>query len=150
MKFSPPVEEVKALTARGEYKVIAFDNLRQKIILIANMPLDAVQTNYNKATRELQQMADLLRHGTKKQEPPGKLLGEFTPLFDRAAYCAMVERARHHMQCLLTVAPAPVIPFGGFALLIGVRLRLAIYRGYGYNFLFFLIKISTLFYQAVI
>lgn len=28
------------------------------------MPLDAVQTNYNKATRELQQMADLLRHGT--------------------------------------------------------------------------------------
>ena len=78
-------------------KVIAFDNLRQKIILIANMPLDAVQTNYNKATRELQQMADLLRYGTKKQEPPGKLLGEFTPLFDRAAYCAMVERARHHI-----------------------------------------------------
>ena len=78
-------------------KVNAFDNLRQKIILIANMPLDAVQTNYNKATRELQQMADLLRHGTKKQEPPGKLLGEFTPLFDRAAYCAMVERARHHI-----------------------------------------------------
>lgn len=26
MKFSPPVEEVKALTARGEYKVISFDN----------------------------------------------------------------------------------------------------------------------------
>lgn len=26
MKFSPPVEEVKVLTARGEYKVIAFDN----------------------------------------------------------------------------------------------------------------------------
>lgn len=50
----------------------------------------------------------------------------------------------------ITVAPAPVIPFGDFALLIGVRLRLAIYRGYGYNFLFFLIKISTLFYQAVI
>lgn len=40
---------------------------------------------------------DLLRRGTKKQEPPGKLLGEFTPLFDRAAYCAMVERARHHI-----------------------------------------------------
>lgn len=39
---------------------------------------------------------------------------------------------------------------GGEALLTGVRLCLAIYRGYGYNFLFFLIKISTLFYQAVI
>ena len=39
-------------------------------------------------------------------------------------------------------------PLRGGALLTGVRL--AIYRGYGYNFLFFLIKISTLFYQAVI
>ena len=55
-----------------------------------------------------------------------------------------------HMQCLLTVASAPVIPFGGFALLTRVRLRLAMYRRYEYNFLFFLIKISTLFYQAVI
>lgn len=55
-----------------------------------------------------------------------------------------------HMQCLLTVASAPVIPFGGFALLTRVRLRLAMYRRYGYNFLFFLIKINTLFYQAVI
>jgi len=41
-------------------------------------------------------------------------------------------------------------PLRGGALLTRVRLRLAIYRGYGYNFLFFLIKISTLFYQAVI
>lgn len=44
---------------------------------------------------------------------------------------------------------APVIPFGG-ALLTGARLRLAMYRRYGYSTLFFLIKISTLFYQAVI
>ena len=78
-------------------KVIAFDNLRQKIILIANMPLDEVQTNYNKATLELKRMADLLRHGEKRREAPGHLLGEVTPLFDKAAYCAMVERARRHI-----------------------------------------------------
>ena len=41
-----------------------------------------------------------------------------------------------HMQCLLTVASAPVIPFGGFALLTRVRLRLAMYRGYGYGWEF--------------
>ena len=57
-------------------KVIAFDNLRQKIILIANMPLDEVQTNYNKATLELKRMADLLRHGEKRREAPGHLLGK--------------------------------------------------------------------------
>ena len=78
-------------------KVIAFDNLRQKIILIANMPLDDVQTNYNKAVLELNHMADLLRHGEKKIESPGHLLGEVTPLFDKTAYCAMVEKARRHI-----------------------------------------------------
>lgn len=78
-------------------KVIAFDNQRQKIILIANMPLDDVQTNYNKAVLELNHMADLLRHGEKKIESPGHLLGEVTPLFDKTAYCAMVEKARRHI-----------------------------------------------------
>lgn len=37
-------------------KVIAFDNFRQKIILIVNMPLDDPETGYNKAVMELKQM----------------------------------------------------------------------------------------------
>ena len=78
-------------------KVIAFDNLRQKIILIANISLDDVQTNYNKATLELKRMTDLLRHGEKKHEAPGRLMGEVTPLFDKNTYCAMVEQAKHHI-----------------------------------------------------
>ena len=78
-------------------KVIAFDNCRQKIILIANMALDDLETNYNKALLELTRMAELLRSGEKRRERPGCLLGEVTPLFDKAAYCAMVEKARHHI-----------------------------------------------------
>ena len=78
-------------------KVIAFDNCRQKIILIANMALDDLETNYNKALLELTRMAELLRGGEKRREHPGRLLGEVTPLFDKAAYCAMVEKARHHI-----------------------------------------------------
>ena len=34
-------------------KVIAFDNVRQKIILIANMKLDDIEVGYNKASSEL-------------------------------------------------------------------------------------------------
>lgn len=79
-------------------KVIAFDNLKQKIILIANMPLDDVEVGYNKAVLELTQIADLLRNGTQKNEPAGHLTGEVTPLFDRERYCAMVERAKHHIR----------------------------------------------------
>lgn len=78
-------------------QVIAFDNLRQKIVLIVNMPLqpDALETNYNKAILRLNQLAQLLQTGTPKQEPTGRLLGEAKPLFDKDAYCAMVEKAKH-------------------------------------------------------
>lgn len=79
-------------------KVIAFDNLRQKIILIVNMPLDDVEVCYNKAVMELRQLANLLRHGEKKNDPGGKLLGEVTPLFDKEKFCRMVEKAKHHIR----------------------------------------------------
>ena len=79
-------------------KVIAFDNLCQKIILIANMPLDAPETGYNKAIVELKQLRELLMHGEKKQNMGGKLLGEVTPLFDKEQYCEMVEKAKHHIK----------------------------------------------------
>lgn len=79
-------------------KVIAYDNFRQKIILIVNMPLEDIEVNYNKAVMELKQLYTLLGTGEKKKEPAGHLLGEVTPLFDKERYCAMVEKARHHIR----------------------------------------------------
>ncbi|MDY3712072.1 MAG: anthranilate synthase component I family protein [Agathobaculum sp.] len=79
-------------------KVIAFDHFRQKIILMVNMPLDEPETGYNKAVMELRQLCSLLKSGEKKNEPGGRLLGEVTPLFDRQAYCAMVEKAKHYIR----------------------------------------------------
>lgn len=79
-------------------KVIAFDNLKQKIILIVNIPLDEVEVGYNKAIIELKAMADLLSHGEKKNEPAGRLTGEVTPLFDKESYCQMVEKAKHYIK----------------------------------------------------
>lgn len=79
-------------------KVIAFDHLRQKIILIVNMPLDDVETGYNKAVMELKQLVELIRHGEKKKEPEGRLLGAVTPLFGKKEFCEMVEQAKHHIR----------------------------------------------------
>ncbi|MCQ2432366.1 MAG: anthranilate synthase component I family protein [Clostridia bacterium] len=79
-------------------KVIAFDNFKQKIVLIANMPLDDPETGYNKAAMEPHQLCELLRHGEKKEEPAGRLLTEVTPLFDKETYCGMVEKAKHHIH----------------------------------------------------
>lgn len=79
-------------------KVIAFDNVRQKIILIANIALDDVETGYNKAVMELKAIADLIMHGEKKTDLEGHLLGEVTPLFNKSEYCNMVEKAKNHIK----------------------------------------------------
>ena len=79
-------------------KIIAFDNLRQKLILIVNMPLDDIEVGYNKAVLELRRLEELIQTGEKKQEPGGRLLGKITPLFDREQFCAMVEKAKHHIR----------------------------------------------------
>ena len=79
-------------------KVIAFDHVRQKIVLIINMALSDVEVGYNKARLELEQLVSLLKTGEKKQEIPGRLLGEVTPLFSKEQFCAMVETAKHHIR----------------------------------------------------
>ena len=81
-------------------QVIAFDNLKQKIVLIVNMPLqpDTLETNYNKAVLRLNRLAQLLQTGTQKQEPAGRLLDEPKPLFEKSAYCRMVEKAKHAIR----------------------------------------------------
>lgn len=79
-------------------KVIAFDNFRQKIILIANMSLEDPETGYNKAKLELKQIADLLCKGTPKKDTGGHLTSEATALFSKEQYCAMVEKAKHHIK----------------------------------------------------
>ena len=79
-------------------KVIAFDHLRQKIVLIVNMSLSDVEVGYHKAVLELEQLVKLLRTGEKKQELGGKLLGEVTPLFEKEQFCHMVEQAKHHIR----------------------------------------------------
>lgn len=81
-------------------KVIAFDNFRQKIILIANISLSDPEKGYDAAAEELKGLAWLLdrKRAEITYERGGKLLGEVTPLFDRKSYCAMVEKAKHYIR----------------------------------------------------
>ncbi|MBP5739105.1 MAG: chorismate-binding protein [Abditibacteriota bacterium] len=79
-------------------KVIAFDNMRQKIVLMANMRLGDIEVEYNRAVMELERLVDLLRNGAKKKEPGGKITGEITPLFSKDRFCAMVERGKHYLR----------------------------------------------------
>ena len=81
-------------------KVIAFDSLRQKIILIVNMSLSDgnISANYKKAVEELEKMADLIKNGEKSREPSGFIKGEITPLFDKERFCNMADKAKEHIK----------------------------------------------------
>ena len=79
-------------------KVIAFDNVRQKIILIANVRLEEGEAGYHRAEMELTELRRLLTEGAEAKDEPGRLTGEVTPLFGRAEYCAMVEKAKHFIR----------------------------------------------------
>ena len=78
-------------------KVIAFDHVRQKLILITNMSLENVDEGYAEAIRELEELINLLKTGEKVEEAEGKLLGEVTPLFSKEEYCAMVKKAKNYI-----------------------------------------------------
>ena len=78
-------------------EVIAFDNVKQKIILMVNIKLNQLETEFKRAEKRLEEMAEMLRSGKKNEEPPGRLLGEVTPLFNKEQFCEMVEKAKHHI-----------------------------------------------------
>lgn len=79
-------------------KVIAFDNFRQKIVLIANISLEGnVEEAYATAEKELSEIEDLIRFGKEKEAVGGKLLSDVRPLFSKDEYCAMVKKTQHHI-----------------------------------------------------
>ena len=79
-------------------KVIAFDNLRQKIVLIVNVRLEEGDAGYRRAEMELAAMRRLLTEGDEAKEVAGRLTGEVTPLFGKQQFCGMVEKARHYIK----------------------------------------------------
>ena len=79
-------------------KVIAFDNFKQKIIVITNIKTDDLENNYEKACRELKEIADLIKNGKKIEIEPLKLKSEFKPVFSREEYCDMVEKAKDYIR----------------------------------------------------
>ena len=106
IKYSEPTLKLDARDEEGFqdvnlmlfHKVIAFDNYRQKIILIVNVKTDDIETNYNKAELELESMVRLIRKAENAEHVPLKLKSDFTPLFDQDSYCRMVERGKNYIK----------------------------------------------------
>ncbi|MBO6239621.1 MAG: anthranilate synthase component I [Butyrivibrio sp.] len=106
LKYSEPQTKVNVQDSEGFFdadlmlfdKVIAFDHIKQKIIVIVNMTLGDEEEGYNGAVREIENLVNLIKTGKKKENTRGELLGEVTALFTRDEYCSMVEKAKSYIR----------------------------------------------------
>lgn len=78
-------------------RVIAFDNLKQKIVVIVNAKTENLESEYEQAVNEIDKIIELIRHGEAIKVQPGKLTSEFRKLFDEESYCSMIERAKKYI-----------------------------------------------------
>jgi anthranilate synthase component 1 len=78
-------------------QVIAFDHYKQKVMLITGVMIDQLDESYERAERKLEEMAELIRHGEKKEFKRLKLQSEIKPQFPKERYCEMVEQARRYI-----------------------------------------------------
>ena len=78
-------------------KVIAFDNVKQKIIIMVTVKTDELEKNYENAVQTIKKIAKLIIRGDMKKEQPGCLKTEFKPLFQKDEYCRMVENAKEYI-----------------------------------------------------
>lgn len=93
--------------------LIVFDNLRQKIMLIANVHVpksdsvsvevadDSFDTElkkeYEKALKKLDEMENLIINGPCKEIEKGRLLEEIKPVFSKEEYCEKVNAVKQHI-----------------------------------------------------
>ena len=79
-------------------KVIAFDNFKQKIVLICNISAEDIENSYYNGIETLAVMKNLILHGKPKKHVGGKLKSDFRRLFSQEEYCQMVEKAKNHIK----------------------------------------------------
>lgn len=78
-------------------KVIAFDNLKQKIVIIANASTDNFQESYKKALSDIDEIIKLIRIGKKVDIPKGELLSDYRALFSEEEFCEKVNKAKDYI-----------------------------------------------------
>lgn len=79
-------------------KVIVFDHLFNKIILIANAKTNEIETEYNNAIMELEKISSLIDNGKQQVIEKATLKSEIKPLFEKEEYCSMVNKAKGYIR----------------------------------------------------
>lgn len=79
-------------------QVIAFDNFKQKIYLIAGVYTEDIESSYKDAEKKIKEMEQIIRYGDKRIFQPLELQTEIKPQFNIDEYADMVKRAKHYIH----------------------------------------------------
>ena len=79
-------------------KVIAFDNYRQKIILIANIKTENVEAEYENGKSQLESLKNLIKNGQHENTAQANVKSDFKELFTKEEYCRMVDKAKWYIK----------------------------------------------------
>ncbi len=104
-KYSEPTLELDAKDEEGFKdvdlmlfdKVIAFDHFRQKIIIIVNAKVENLEQEYKRACMEVERIIELIKKGEPVKIAPGKLKSPLRQLFQKEAYCSMIEKTKKYI-----------------------------------------------------
>lgn len=78
-------------------KVIAYDHLRQKIVVIVNIKTDNFEKNYIDGVIKLKEIEALIKNGSSTVAFRGQVTSAYRSLFSKEYYCEMVEKTREHI-----------------------------------------------------
>ncbi len=78
-------------------RVICFDNLKQKIIVIANASTSDFDASYKKAQKDIDEIISLIINGKPADIEKGRMLSPYRKLFEKDEFCDMVDQAKEHI-----------------------------------------------------
>ncbi len=105
IKYSEPSLELDAEDQEGFNDVdlmlfndvIAFDNFRQKIIIITNIKTENIQQEYEQGVERIEKISKIISEGALAEIKPAHVTSEFRKLFDKTEFCEMVKKAKHYI-----------------------------------------------------
>ena len=79
-------------------KLIAFDNLRQKMMIIVNIRTEDLEEEYHRGVKEIQSIIEMIRREPFDGFDSGKMTTGLKAICDEEAYCKKVEKAKEYIR----------------------------------------------------
>ncbi len=91
-------EDFKDLNLMLFDKLIVFDNLAQKIILIVNISCQDLPADYERGKLELEKLKRLIQEDEPASQFQGRMTSGFRSLYDKEKFCQMVDEAKEYIS----------------------------------------------------